>query len=72
MGLGQFRGPGLVDRHTSHCPNQISIIAQGKLDVCDGGYGPLVMKKIGGRRRKWDTRPRAFRPSAILRLFARK
>jgi len=35
----------LGDRHTSSCPNQISIIAHGGLDVCDGEHRWFVMKK---------------------------
>jgi hypothetical protein len=35
----------LGDRHTSSCPNQISIIAHGELDVCDGEHRWFVMKK---------------------------
>jgi hypothetical protein len=45
---GSFEGR-LGRRHTSNCPNQISIIAHGGLDVCDGGHRWFVMKKV--RRR---------------------
>jgi hypothetical protein len=45
MGLGQLAGR-LGDGHTSRCPNQISIVAHGGWEVCDGAHRWFVMKKV--------------------------
>jgi len=41
MGLGQLRGPSWLTGGPLHCPNQISMIALGGLEVCDGWTGGL-------------------------------
>jgi len=35
----------LGDRHTSHCPNQVCIVALNGLEVCDAAHSSFVMKK---------------------------
>ena len=52
MGLGQLRGSVLVERHTSGCPNQIFIIANNRMEVCDGAHWLFVMKKARDRSRR--------------------
>ena len=34
------------DGRTSGCPNEISIVAHGGWDVCDGAHRSFVMKKV--------------------------
>jgi hypothetical protein len=46
MGLGQLRGSSWWTGTPRNYPNQISIIPHGGLEVCDGGHGWLVMKKV--------------------------
>ncbi len=45
MGLGQLRGPSRWTGSPLHCPNQISIVAEGGAYVCDRGHRLGVMKK---------------------------
>jgi hypothetical protein len=44
MGLGQLRGPSWETGKPLNCPNQVSIVAQGGLEVCDAAHGMFVMK----------------------------
>jgi hypothetical protein len=37
-----------MDGHTSHCPNEVLIIARGELDVCDDNQGVCDEKKSTG------------------------
>jgi hypothetical protein len=46
MPLGQLRVAVLGERHTSNCPNQIFIIAQGEVGVCDDRHRLDGMKKV--------------------------
>ncbi len=48
MGFGAASRAVLVTGTPPHNPNQISIIARGGLDVCDGGHSLGVMKKVKG------------------------
>ncbi len=47
------------DRHTSHCPNQISIIAHCRLNVCDDDHRSVVMIKFKASNpsKDWTERP---------------
>jgi hypothetical protein len=46
MVLGQHRGPSWLYGTPPRYPNQISIIPQGGLDVCDDAHWLGVMKKV--------------------------
>jgi hypothetical protein len=45
MGLGQLRGPSWETWTPLDCPIQMTIVALGGLEVCDGGHWLIVMKK---------------------------
>jgi hypothetical protein len=46
MALRQLRVAVLGDWHTSNYPNQVFIIAQGEVGVCDGRHRVDGMKKV--------------------------
>jgi hypothetical protein len=46
MALRQLRVAVLGDWHTSNSPNQIFIVAQGEVGVCDGRHRVDGMKKV--------------------------
>ena len=43
---GNARGASWGDKHTAPCSNQISIVVQGGLEVCDNAHSLGVMKKV--------------------------
>jgi hypothetical protein len=45
-GFGAASRAVLGDGRTSGCPNEISIVAHGGWDVCDGAHRSFVMKKV--------------------------
>ena|SRR5208282_1961998 len=47
---GNARGASWGDKHTAPCSNQISIVVQGGLEVCDNAHSLGVMKKVKGPR----------------------
>ncbi len=48
MGLGQFRGVSWLTGTPLSCHRSISIVADGRFDVCDGEHRIFVMKKVKG------------------------
>jgi hypothetical protein len=52
MGLGQLRGPSWETGTPLNGPNQMTIVALGGLEVCDGAHWPVVMKKVEGPVRR--------------------
>jgi hypothetical protein len=45
VGLGQLREPSWLTGTARPCHRSISIVADGRLDVCDGAHRIFVMKK---------------------------
>ena len=69
MGLGQVSRAVLVDGHSLALLQVDSIVADGRLHVCDASYIAFVMKKGGGQIAMVSERSRAVgaesRPSKL-------